>query len=268
MTDPAARPVADLHVHTTASDGQLSLAQVPRAAARAGLEAVAVTDHDRLHAGLDRPVERRDGVTIIRGIELKVEPPDGERVDLLGYAVEATDALVAELERLQADRMRRGERIVERVEERLDVTLDVEIAPGLGRPNIARAIARHPATDYDVRGAFAQLIGDDGPCYVAREVSSLEDGLRLLTRACPVVAVAHPLRYDDVPGALAVAREVGAVEVWYPYRAAVDRSPVRRAVAEHDLLPTGGSDAHDDTLGVAGLDEAAYARFRDACQIA
>lgn len=267
MTEADAEPVADLHVHTTASDGQLTVADIPAIARRAGLSAVAITDHDRLHPELSNPIERRDGLTIVRGIELKVEPTDGERLDLLGYAASETAALARLLDGLQTDRVQRATRMVACVEERLDVTLDIELRQGIGRPHVARAIDAHPETAHDAQSAFDTLIGDDGPCYVPRDVPTLETGLETLTDACRLVAVAHPLRYTDVDRALTIATRVGAVERWYPYGADVDEERVARAVAANDLLPTGGSDAHDANLGRAGPDRRAYRRFRETCGI-
>jgi hypothetical protein len=257
------RIVADLHAHTTASDGEMALADVPAAARRAGVDWVAITDHDRVHPGLDDPVERRDGVWLVRGIELRVET-GSERVDLLGYGVDPTPALTRELDRLQRDRVDRGRRMVANVESRLGVDLDVEVAEGIGRPHVARAIAAADA-DYDYRDAFAELIGDDGPCYVARDVTDVDAGLSLLADACALVALAHPLRYDDPVAALRVAAEpeVAAVERHYPYDRPTDPTPVDAAVREHGLLATGGSDAHDDRLGRAGLDAAGFAPVRE-----
>src|SRR6056297_876489 len=166
-----ASPVADLHLHTTASDGVLTIETLPAAARRAGVDWVAVTDHDRVHPELSAPVTVHDGVTVVQGIELRVAAGD-RRVDLLGYGVHPTPELAAELERLQEDRVERGQAIIDCVESRLGVELDVEGRPGLGRPHVARAIDAHPGTDLDYRGAFAELIGNDGPCYVARDVTS------------------------------------------------------------------------------------------------
>ena len=96
---------ADLHVHTTNSDGEMELPEVPEAARDAGVSVVAITDHDRLHPELPTPVTAFEGVTVVHGIELRVEPrteadgeddapsdapdagPTGERVDLLGVGV-------------------------------------------------------------------------------------------------------------------------------------------------------------------------------------
>jgi predicted metal-dependent phosphoesterase TrpH len=255
------RIVADLHAHTTVSDGTMTAAELAATAADARLDCVAVTDHDRVHPDLDAPVVERDGVRVVRGIELRVDA-GFERLDLLGYAVEHTAALDAETERLQANRQRRGAAILDAVEERLGVDLDLEPRPGLGRPHIARAVEASPAP-YDYAGAFDELIGNDGPCYVARDVTDLERGVELLRDACAFVGLAHPFRYDDVDAALDVARELDAVERFYPYGRPVDDARVERVAAESDLLLTGGSDAHERTLAEAGLTASAFEPVRE-----
>jgi hypothetical protein len=257
--------VADLHVHTTNSDGSLTIDQVPSVATHHDLEVVAITDHDRLHPDLDAPVVERDRVTLVHGIELRVEA-EPLRVDLLGYGVDPTPELETELDRLQDDRVQRGQAIIDAVEAELDVELDIEARPGIGRPHIARAIDEHPDTEYDVGGAFAHLIGDDGPCYVARDVPSFERGRTLLDSSCPVVGLAHPFRYPELETALELTTSLDAVERYYPYDRPVDDSMLDAVIDEHDLLATGGSDAHDDRLGRAGLDRAASDRFRAALE--
>ncbi len=237
----------------------MELDEVPAAAKRAGVSVVAITDHDRVHPDLDSPAEYREGVLLVHGIELRVEAP-AERVDLLGYGVTPTIELEREIERLQTDRATRGARIIENVEAELGIDLELEPRPGLGRPHIARAVAER--TELTVNEVFDELIGDDGPCYVSREVPSFETGVALLREACDVVGLAHPFRYDDPEAALALCAELDAVERFYPYGFAVDTDRVDAAIAEHDLLATGGSDAHDDVLGRAGLDEDDYDRFR------
>ncbi|WIV66690.1 PHP domain-containing protein [Natrialbaceae archaeon AArc-T1-2] len=250
-------PYADLHVHTTRSDGQLALEDVPAAATEASVPVVGLTDHDRLQP-LSSPVVERDGVTIVHGIELRVESGDGTRVDLLGYGVERTADLERTVERVQRNRRERGRAIVDCVEDRLGIDLDVDVEDGFGRPHVARAIADHPDAEYGYQGAFDRLIGFGEPCYVPREVPSFERGRQVLAEACAVVSLAHPLRYRDPADALELAAELDAVELHYPYGRAVDRDPVERAIDRHGLAVTGGSDAHDDRLGLAGLSRAEY----------
>jgi len=253
--------VADLHVHTTNSDGSLTLATLPAAAREAGVEVVAVTDHDRLHPDLSAPVTDHGGITVIHGIELRVET-DRQRLDLLGYGVAETGELSALVERLQTNRIERAREIVDRVEQREGVDLDVTFEPGLGRPHIARAIADSDAPQ-DYEGAFAELIGDGRPCFVARDIPSFEEGRARLGDACAVVGLAHPFRYDDPEAAIDRATGLDAIEIPYPYGRTVDRTPAREAAKQHDLLVTGGSDAHDEHLGRAGLDRERYERLRE-----
>jgi predicted metal-dependent phosphoesterase TrpH len=259
-------PVADLHLHTTASDGTLTVSALPAAARRGGVAWLAVTDHDRIHPELGAPLVRREGVRIIRGIELRVETSE-QRLDLLGYGVEATTELTAELDRIQADRIERAEAIIACVEAETGVDLDCPPKAGIGRPHIARAIDESDAP-YDYRAAFEELIGGGCRCYVPREVTPVDRGIDLLRDACRLVGLAHPLRYPDPERALEVTADLDAVERYYPY----DETPhgtrtgrtelVDRAIERHDLLATGGSDAHDTTLGRAGPPAAAFERFR------
>jgi len=257
--------VADLHVHTTNSDGSLTMDTLAPAAAGANLEAVAVTDHDRLHPELDAAVVALDDITVIHGIELRVQAA-AQRLDLLGYGVEPTDALVDLVDHLQRDRIERARAIVACVEDRLGVELEVAMESGVGRPHIAGAIDDSEA-DFGYEDAFEQLIGDDCPCFVARDVPSFDDGKAILSEACEVVGLAHPFRYAEPEPALELAADLDAVEIHYPYSRDVDVTQAIELADEHGLLITGGSDAHDGTLGRAGLDREAYARLRDCLDI-
>lgn len=255
---------ADLHVHTDNSDGTLSVDALPAAAKRAGLGVVGVTDHDRIHPDIEAPVVERSGIVLVHGIELRVETPT-QRVDLLGYGIEPTDALRTELDHLQADRLERGRKIVACLEDELDVSLDVPVEPGIGRPHVARAVVRHPETTYEtVEGVFEDLIGDGDQCFVARDVPSFERGVDLLREASAIVGLAHPLRYPDPAAALDRCSVLDALERYYPYGShgdgepSVDESTLDEVIGERDLLPTGGSDAHGSELGVAGLSVADY----------
>ncbi|AFZ72679.1 PHP domain-containing protein [Natronobacterium gregoryi] len=263
-------PYADLHVHTTRSDGSLERSEVPAAARRAGVDVVALTDHDRLQP-VAEPIVEDDDVTIVNGIELRVEidandepappgerPEPGPRVDLLGYGVEPTVDLEALVDRIQQDRIERGHAIVDRVENRLAVDLGVTVTDGFGRPHVARAIDDHPDVEYDYEDAFDDLIGSDGPCFVPRNVPSFERGREILADASQLVALAHPLRYPDPEFALERAGELDAVELQYPYGREVDLEPIERTIDRYDLLATGGSDAHGGEVGVSGLSREAY----------
>src|SRR5579875_2183788 len=108
----------DLHTHSTASDGTDSPADLVRAAARAGLDVVAITDHDTTSGWDEAVANRPSGVTVVRGTEfscVQIEP-DGRRVSLhlLGYLYDRDNAeLRAERQRLRESRLRRGRQMVE-----------------------------------------------------------------------------------------------------------------------------------------------------------
>lgn len=259
--------VADLHVHTDASDGSVDLASIPTLARDAGLRAVAVTDHDRPHPDLEAPVVHRSGVTIVHGIELRVRAPGVGRFDLLGYGLHRTRDLQRTVGRIQRNRIERARTMVECIEDREGIDLDVAFEQGVGRPHVARAVATHPDLDLSFQDAFDRLIGYDRPCFVPREVPSFERGVAVLKDACRLVGMAHPMRYREPAMALDLAGTLDAVERWYPYDAPVDPSPVDRAIRERGLIPTGGSDAHDGDLGRAGVEEEAFERFLAAADL-
>ena len=251
--------VADLHSHTTASDGTLAIKEIPTAAKEAGINWVAVTDHDRIHSGLDDPITTIEGINIIRGIELRVQT-DSQRIDLLGYHVEPTEELTSEITRLQENRINRARKIIACVEAELGVSLDIEAKSGIGRPHIASAIDESDAA-YDYKEAFEELIGKECDCYFAREITDLDEGIRLLKDACSIVGLAHPLRYDNPEAALEITEKLDAVERYYPYGKELDTSIVECAIERNDLLVTGGSDAHNKRLGQAGLSKSQFEEF-------
>jgi predicted metal-dependent phosphoesterase TrpH len=256
-------PSADLHIHTTASDGILTIEELPEVARKAGIDTVAVTDHDRVHPELTAPVSTHDAVTIIRGIELRVSA-ESQRLDLLGYGARRTDSLTELTASIQQNRKERGAAMVDAVESYLDVTLDIDICEGLGRPAIARAIDESNAP-YDYSDAFNEIIGSDGPCYIQREIPSFDTGAAVLADACAVVGLAHPFRYSDPAAALKQAEELDAVERFYPYSGQdADRANptiVENVATNADLLLIGGSDAHNRTVGVTGPPSAAFEPF-------
>ncbi|MFB6310573.1 MAG: PHP domain-containing protein [Salinirussus sp.] len=251
---------ADLHIHTTNSDGTLDLDGVLERARAADLMAVAVTDHDRLHPALQSPITEMNGLVVVHGIELRVEAGQ-QRLDLLGYGVRRTAPLTDELERLQADRIERGRAMVTAVENCIGIDLELDIGPGFGRPDVARAVAAK--TDYNVQGVFDELIGEGCPAYVARNVPEFARGAALLQEACKFVSLAHPLRANEPSAALERAGSLDAVELYYPYDEAPDLDLVHQAIDEYDLLVTGGSDAHDgSSVGTVGLDASEWSQVQ------
>ena len=162
------REGADLHVHTTHSDGACSPGEVVRAADAVGLAALAITDHDTLSAlAVGRPEAHRLGIELIAGIELTAER-DGREIHILGHFVRPDEpALLAATDALRAARDDRIGRMVDRLKD-LGLLVDLDVLrqafprATLGRRHLADYLARSGQVAGH-REAFARYLGDDGP---------------------------------------------------------------------------------------------------------
>lgn len=254
MTAPAAPAHVDLHLHSTASDGARTPAEVVRAARRAGLVAVALTDHDSvdgLHEAHAAGVEL--GVRVVNGIELSAV--EGEReTHLLGLHLAALHVLDRALAALRDMRARRAEAIVERLQT-LGVALslaDVLAYAGtgvVGRPHVARALVG-AGWATDSRDAFDRYLGAGRPAYVAKEQLAVSDAIALIHQAGGLAVLAHPgpsgtrERLESL-----AAAGLDGVEVRHPSHSPADTARLA-ALAEHlRLVPSGGSDWHGAAVG-------------------
>src|SRR5262245_3243494 len=187
---------ADLHVHTTESDGVYAPAQVVDLARRVGLAAVAITDHDAL-AGAAQA--RRAGVRtveIISGVEITAED-DFREVHLLGYFVREDDpALNAALEQLRASRRERFHAMADKlrgcgaaIEDEVLVAADG--GGSLGRRTLAELLCARGKVG-SVREAFDRYLSDGGPADIPKERLPLDRALALVRAAGGVASLAHP----------------------------------------------------------------------------
>jgi predicted metal-dependent phosphoesterase TrpH len=261
----------DLHVHTTYSDGTYTPAQVVDLARRAGLAALAITDHDTL-GGVSAAQDAARGSTleIVPGVEITTEHRQRE-LHLLAYFVALDHAgLLDALAEIRRHRVERFHEMIERLRGR-GVSLEKveQRVPGspeaLGRRHLAEMLvrARRVAT---VREAFARYLGDRGEVAVPKKRLPVTDALALVRAAGGVAAWAHP-PYDCKQEDLAELRDhgLGAIEVEYPD---VRRSRILelRGWAERlGLAVTGGSDCHGPGRRVVGsctVSAAEFARLR------
>jgi predicted metal-dependent phosphoesterase TrpH len=249
----------DLHTHSSVSDGTDSPAELLSAAAAAGLDVVALTDHDTT-AGWG-PVEqsRPPGLTVVPGMELSCRYfPDDQppiSVHLLGYLFDPlAPAFVAERARLREERLSRAERIVTALAADGHPVVWAEVlrrsAGGVvGRPHIARALVEAGAVG-SVDEAFATLLHHRSPYYVAKADTDVGDGIRLVRAAGGVPVFAHGMARSRgrVVGDDAIAEMVEAgllgLEVDHPDHTAQERAHLRALAADHGLLSTGSSDYH------------------------
>jgi predicted metal-dependent phosphoesterase TrpH len=250
---------ADLHTHTTASDGTLTPEALVAHAALRDLDVLAVTDHDSV-AGVPGAIAAADGgpVRIVPGVELSAVH-DGRDVHILGYFIDYEDPhLLSHLEDLRLARFRRAEAIVEALQQagyelRIDDVLELAGGGSVGRSHVARALVNggHVAS---VPDAFANLLGRGKPFYVTKDVRSPVEVLEVIRSAGGLSVLAHPgvTRVDDLLPALLKAGLSG-IEAYHAEHSAEDRVRYARVAEEHCLLVTGGSDYHGIASPTADL---------------
>lgn len=240
---------ADLHLHTTCSDGLYTPAQVVDLGRRCGLAALAITDHDTLAAfPAARAAAAGSGLEIIPGVEI-TSAYAGHELHLLAYFIDPDDGPLGQaLAHIRRHRAARFQEMVERLR-RQGVSVEDGAAPAkapeaLGRRHLAEMLIRagRVAT---VREAFQRYLGDGGTVAVPKCRLPVAEALALVRDAGGVAAWAHP-RYDCTQDSLAELRGLGlgAVEAEYP---GTRRSRVRELRGWADALGlavTGGSDCH------------------------
>jgi len=273
----------DLHLHSTASDGTLTPAELVARAASLGLAAVAITDHDSIGGVKEGMAEgRRLDLEVVAGVEIGIahDPDRGlVEVDVLGYLVDPDDAeLTDTLDRLQEGKNGKLVRqIAVLAENGLPIEADEVLAEASGdtvrRPHIWKVLRRHhpefPVEEFFDRTSFG------GDWHVSKEFSlSLEDSVALIGRSGGVSVLAHPGAYNTtfakggdlidpaVDGVVEVCAAAGVrgLEVRYPYEKSrpyhngeplIDDRELALLVghydalaARHSLLATGGTDFH------------------------
>jgi predicted metal-dependent phosphoesterase TrpH len=240
----------DLHVHSTCSDGVLPPADVVSAARRAGLDLIALADHDTA-AGVEparAAAAALGGIGILAAAEFTCRL-DGAEVHLLGYAFRTDDEGIAALiARASHARRERMAAMIERLQAlgvaitAGDVRTDPECA-SIGRLHLARALVRLGAAG-SVSEAFARFIGDRAPAYCPSRGPEVADAIAAVGAAGGHAVWAHP-SLDDARH-FAALKECGlaGVEALRPSLAPVESVALEQAARDARLLVTGGSDWH------------------------
>jgi hypothetical protein len=244
----------DLHAHSTASDGTDTPAELVRKAAAAGLDVVAITDHDGTDGWAEAAAALPPRLTLVRGVELSAEH-QGVPLHILGYLLDpAYVPLVTEMTAIRESRVDRARRIVEAMAaDGHPVSWDRTLAragSAVGRPHIASELVAAGLVP-TVSDAFTDdWIGANGRYYRAEHKVAALTAIGLIRDAGGVAVFAHPLatkRGEVVDDAAIVAmRDAGlaGLEVDHPDHDEAARARLRSLATDLDLLVTGSSDYH------------------------
>ncbi|MBF6264397.1 PHP domain-containing protein [Nocardia farcinica] len=248
----------DLHTHSTASDGTDTPAELVRHAAAAGLDVVAITDHDTTSGWAEAVAALPRGMTLVRGMEMSCiglgEDGWPVPVHLLAYLFDPADRSFAEeRERLRAERVERLRAMAERMAaDGLPIDPDAVLAsagPSAGRPHLARALVAAGVVP-TVDAAFTDLLAPHGRYYAEKADTPLHRAVRMIAAAGGVSVLAHTrarkrgrlLALDDIRELAGLG--LGGLEIDHPDHSAADRALLTDLAAELDLITTGSSDYH------------------------
>jgi 3',5'-nucleoside bisphosphate phosphatase len=261
----------DLHTHSSASDGTERPADLVRAAAAAGLDVVALTDHDTTRGWSEASEAVPSGVRLVRGAEIS-SAYDGISLHLLAYLFDPSHAeLAAEMSMALDDRVPRAKAIIAKLADAgypvtWELVLDqLQDGATVGRPHIADTLVAAGVVA-DRNEAFTTLLHDDGPFFVGHYYVDAVRAVELVRAAGGVPVFAHPAAAtrgttvgDDAIRAMAAAGLAG-LEVDHRDNAPADRERLRALAGELGLLVTGASDYHgsgkDNRLGEHTTDPA------------
>jgi predicted metal-dependent phosphoesterase TrpH len=272
-----AEPTFDLQSHSLHSDGALAPREVVAAAARAGVELLALSDHDTVD-GVEEAVAagQEHGVGIVTAVEISALDPAGADLHVLGYLIDDRDSVLLDrLEEFRADRFRRGEAMAQALRD-LGFELDprplerrVIAGKPLGRPHLAQAVVEHPGNAQrladegrlDPSAFLAAYLIEGRPAFAPRAHPSVAEAIETIHNAGGVAVWAHP--FWDIPqpdGVLASIdrfRAVGVdgVECFYATHTREQATLLADRCDELGLLSTGSADFH-------GPEHRQFSRFR------
>jgi len=250
---------ADLHVHSNASDGTDAPAEVMRRAAAAGLDAVALTDHDTVAGHPQARQALPDTLTLVPGMELSGRL-DGRSLHLLAYLFDPGQPELAEqTRRIRDDRVLRARAMVARLADLgVDITWEQVAAIAgtavVGRPHLARAMVDSGAITEPSQAFSRAWIGAGGRAYVGRYALDPVRAIRLVRAGGGVPVLAHPragrdFHVTDDQIAMLAAAGLAGVEVFHPDQPESQRTGLLALARDLGLIATGGSDDHGGLTG-------------------
>jgi predicted metal-dependent phosphoesterase TrpH len=274
-------PVADLHLHSSRSDGILTPEEMVSQAAKRGLAAIALTDHDTIE-GIPEALRagKKYGVQVVPGIEMNTSADNGD-LHILGYYIYHTDeGFFNALKGIKEARMHRIRAIVEKLQHLgFEITLEQVLekagkADAMGRPHVARALLEkgYVAT---VKEAFERYIGHGGPAYVERYKLLPGEAIKLIKKGGGVPVLAHPgILGSESYINVCIQEGIQGIEAVHSRHSKDQEYYFKEVARKHNLIVTGGSDCHGELkddgemlLGKFTVDIEAVYRLKEAALI-
>lgn len=259
----------DLHLHTNASDGELSPEQLVDLAIKSKLTAIAVTDHDTI-SGIKKAIEHAKGknIEVVPGIEISCYEKElgFEEVHILGLFINPdNDEMIKFTERISQDRKNQKKQIIKNLNKLgFEITFEEIGDPGnfsIGRSHIAKVLVnRYPNEFKKVADVFDKYIGIGKPAYADRDYKvKTKEAIDIIKKAGGIPFLAHPgcyKREDSIELIDYFLKQGGiGIETIYPYHIVFKQkydkqtsdetiSFYKKLAVERNLLQTGGSDFH------------------------
>lgn len=242
---------ADLHIHTTASDGLLSPNSIVDLAYRKNVNIIAITDHDTV-TGISKAISRArlySDLEVIPGIEISSNFNNFE-IHILGYFIDYNFPPLIEITaKLKDSRIYRGYEIIKKlnglgINIKFEDIQNPEDPSFVGRPHIARALFKNGYVN-STEEAFKKYLGYGCPAYVDRYKLTLEQSIDLIHRSGGVAVLAHPgLLHSDNVVKHAIKSNIDGIEVIHSKHSQNQIIKYNAIAENHDLIKTGGSDCH------------------------
>ncbi len=243
--------LADLHIHTTASDGRWTTGQIIRRAQEQHMSAIAITDHDTVAALQELPALGACSPEVIPGIEFNTSQA-GLEIHILGYFIDIGDhGLQKTLAALRAARENRVKEMTKKLSklgyalELSDIKNLAGTSKALGRPHVAAALIKKGYFSALFETGLRQLLAKGGAAYVPHEKLSPAQAIETVLAAGGIPVVAHPgLIGDDTCLRSLVPQGLMGLEAYHPKHDKMTTNHYRQLACNYGLIVTGGSDFH------------------------
>ena len=251
---------ADLHIHSSYSDGYLSPEGIIDLAKKQGIKCISITDHDTI-ASQYVTKNKIDGISIIPGIELSTEYKEME-LHILGYFVDIENNKLNEtVDRLRRSRIDRTKEILNRLQ-KINININMEDlnigeSASIGRGNIANAIVKKGYAD-NYKDAFTNYLMKGKVAYVKGEKLSLRETLDIINESGGISVLAHPGKIYRSLGIESIIKEfkcygLKGIEVYHPSHTKEQINTFYNLSKKYKLLITGGSDFHGASNAILSL---------------